>query len=98
MLLGFISLLLTVGQDLIAGICISRSVAATWHPCSDKNEKETSSEDYKGRNLVEYLGSGFGARRSLATKGYDKCAEKVRKLTQKFLSHSPKKKNKNKSF
>ncbi|XP_048326024.2 MLO-like protein 6 [Ziziphus jujuba] len=75
MLLGFISLLLTVGQDLISGICISKSVAATWLPC-DKSGEETSSDDHEGRKLNEFLGSGFGARRSLATKGYDKCAEK----------------------
>ncbi|KAH7537395.1 hypothetical protein FEM48_Zijuj03G0087900 [Ziziphus jujuba var. spinosa] len=74
MLLGFISLLLTVGQDLISGICISKSVATTWLPC-DKSGEETSSDDKKGRKLNEFLGSGFGARRSLATKGYDKCAE-----------------------
>ncbi|KAJ0453295.1 hypothetical protein HanHA300_Chr15g0588771 [Helianthus annuus] len=35
MLLGFISLLLTVGQEPIASICISSKVARTWHPCND---------------------------------------------------------------
>ncbi|KAK5826539.1 hypothetical protein PVK06_021463 [Gossypium arboreum] len=38
MLMGFISFLLTVFKDHIADICISKSVADTWHPC-DKNSK-----------------------------------------------------------
>ncbi|KAL4556674.1 hypothetical protein LXL04_034830 [Taraxacum kok-saghyz] len=37
MILGFISLLLTVGQGPISDICIPSKVARTWHPCkSDK--------------------------------------------------------------
>ncbi|KVI06898.1 Mlo-related protein [Cynara cardunculus var. scolymus] len=36
MLLGFISLLLTVGQGTIADICIPSKVARTWHPCNKK--------------------------------------------------------------
>ncbi|KAK8293659.1 hypothetical protein V6Z12_D06G204100 [Gossypium hirsutum] len=36
MLMGFISFLLTVLKDSIAAICISETVADTWHPC-DKN-------------------------------------------------------------
>ena len=78
MLLGFLSLLLTVFQDLISSICISEKVAATWHPCSDKVRDEKIAKTRGGRRLLEFLGSEFGARRSLATKGYDKCAEKVR--------------------
>ncbi|PSR86610.1 MLO-like protein [Actinidia chinensis var. chinensis] len=45
MLLGFISLLLTVTQSLISDICISKSIGATWHPCSESKENETSSND-----------------------------------------------------
>ncbi|KAL6128372.1 hypothetical protein ACLB2K_071727 [Fragaria x ananassa] len=67
MLLGFLSLLLTVLQDPIAGICIPKSVAATWHPCNDDPPKTTA------RKLEEYSDSGFIFRRQLATKGYDKC-------------------------
>lgn len=78
MLLGFLSLLLTVLQDRIASICITEKVAATWHPCSDKVRDEKIAKTRGGRRLLEFLGSEFGARRSLATKGYDKCAEKVR--------------------
>ncbi|KAL8233545.1 hypothetical protein R6Q59_019645 [Mikania micrantha] len=35
MLLGFISLLLTVLQEPISDICIPSKVARTWHPCND---------------------------------------------------------------
>ncbi|KAI3751469.1 hypothetical protein L2E82_22556 [Cichorium intybus] len=34
MILGFISLLLTVGQGPISDICIPSKVARTWHPCT----------------------------------------------------------------
>lgn len=78
MLLGFLSLLLTVLQDPIASICISEKVASSWHPCSEKVKEEKLAKTREGRKLLEFLGSEFGARRSLATKGYDKCAEKVR--------------------
>lgn len=39
MLLGFMSLLLTVLQTPISKICISKSVGSTWYPC-DVDEKE----------------------------------------------------------
>ncbi|KAI3447605.1 hypothetical protein Pfo_004270 [Paulownia fortunei] len=39
MLLGFISLLLTVGQGLISGLCVSKAIANSWHPCDKKQEK-----------------------------------------------------------
>ncbi|XP_034704887.1 MLO-like protein 6 [Vitis riparia] len=46
MLLGFISLLLTILQDYISKICISESVGSTWHPCKKepKDFKNTCSE------------------------------------------------------
>ncbi|XP_076900576.1 MLO-like protein 12 [Bidens hawaiensis] len=44
MLLGFISLLLTVGQEPISKICISSEVARTWHPCND-DSKDTDFYD-----------------------------------------------------
>ncbi|XP_059455812.1 MLO-like protein 6 [Corylus avellana] len=83
MLLGFISLLLTVLQDPISTICIPKRVGATWHPCEtvkngttniDSGDSEDS-EDSNGRKLLQFLDSGFSARRRLATKGYDKCKE-----------------------
>ncbi|CAH8367077.1 unnamed protein product [Eruca vesicaria subsp. sativa] len=87
MLMGFISLLLTIGQNYISQICISESLAASMRPCSTSEEmkkyppkpKDTGTdegdEENSGRKLLELVES-FIPRRSLATKGYDKCAEK----------------------
>ncbi|KAG6669892.1 hypothetical protein CIPAW_01G274400, partial [Carya illinoinensis] len=77
MLLGFISLLLTVLQQPISGICIPKSVGATWHPCQQlKSRTKKNYQNNTGRKLLQFLESGFGDRRRLATKGYDKCAKK----------------------
>ncbi|EOA40001.1 hypothetical protein CARUB_v10008691mg [Capsella rubella] len=89
MLLGFISLLLTIGQTPISNICISEQVASTMHPCSaaeearkyhkkDPAKKEHGDGDGEksGRRLLLELAESYIPRRSLATKGYDKCAEK----------------------
>ncbi|XP_035548506.1 LOW QUALITY PROTEIN: MLO-like protein 12 [Juglans regia] len=77
MLLGFISLLLTVLQQPISGICISKSVGTTWRPCEQlKSPTKKNYQNSTGRKLLQFLESGFGERRRLATKGYDKCAEK----------------------
>lgn len=82
MLLGFISLLLTVGQGLISTICISKSVAATWHPCSKSEEEksttteESDTESDNRRKLLSISGFGGGSRRVLAAAGEDKCSAK----------------------
>ncbi|XP_042001480.1 MLO-like protein 6 [Salvia splendens] len=39
MLLGFISLLLTVTQESLSDICVPKSVASSWHPCNEKYNK-----------------------------------------------------------
>ncbi|XAR60461.1 hypothetical protein NMG60_11033858 [Bertholletia excelsa] len=78
MLLGFISLLLTVGQSPISKICIPESVGSTWHPCSKSQEEklkdsETStSEEEHRRRLLSLSGGRF--RRVLAAASTDKCA------------------------
>ncbi|XP_056862581.1 MLO-like protein 2 isoform X1 [Raphanus sativus] len=88
MLMGFISLLLTIGQTPISNICVSQSLASSMHPCSAADEarkygnKDTAKpkdddEDKSGhRRLLLELAESYIHRRSLATKGYDKCAEK----------------------
>ncbi|XP_030451343.1 MLO-like protein 2 [Syzygium oleosum] len=73
MLLGFISLLLTVFQDPISGICVSKNVASTWLPCGE--DKMSDKSISKGRRLLDFSDIGTVSRRSLATKGYDKCTE-----------------------
>ncbi|XAR59770.1 hypothetical protein NMG60_11015734 [Bertholletia excelsa] len=45
MLMGFISLLLTVGQGPISKICISEQAGATWHPCSKSQENNLHKYD-----------------------------------------------------
>ncbi|KAK7277313.1 hypothetical protein RIF29_18464 [Crotalaria pallida] len=81
MLLGFLSLLLTVLQDPISKICVSQNVAASWHPCSTPKTSKTEEEhhgddddDNNSRRLLQYFDPM--PRRILATKGYDKCAQK----------------------
>ncbi|CAK9178296.1 unnamed protein product [Ilex paraguariensis] len=47
MLLGFLSLLLTVGTTYIAKICIPEKVGNTWLPCKE-DEKKKANDDNKG--------------------------------------------------
>ncbi|CAH9108995.1 unnamed protein product [Cuscuta epithymum] len=81
MLLGFISLMLTVLQSPISNICIPASVGNTWLPCSKKRAQKLEESkalklspprDIDGR--LRLLVSG-GTRRVLAA-GADKCALK----------------------
>ncbi|CAI9783197.1 unnamed protein product [Fraxinus pennsylvanica] len=79
MLLGFISLLLTVGQGPISKICVSKAIGNSWHPCDKKQEESKYKEDtkYDGRRrLLAILDSGDTHGRVLAAAGYDKCADK----------------------
>ncbi|GMP50474.1 hypothetical protein CsSME_00017079 [Camellia sinensis var. sinensis] len=85
MLLGFISLLLTVGQGPISGICVSKAIGATWHPCSKRQENKYQgvtkkySGDNSRRNLLAFLeDTGENQRRVLASPKDDKCGAKAR--------------------
>ncbi|KAG6583493.1 MLO-like protein 6, partial [Cucurbita argyrosperma subsp. sororia] len=70
MLLGFISLLLTVGQGPISDICIPEHVAATWHPCTKEKEAKMNEDMEKsvehlannGRRLLHLNGTGGSFR------------------------------------
>ncbi|KAG5533243.1 hypothetical protein RHGRI_027441 [Rhododendron griersonianum] len=57
MLLGFMSLLLTVTQDRIAEICIPRSVGNSWHPCDKHPDKKY--EDKCAEDKVQFV-SAYG--------------------------------------
>ncbi|KAH7841421.1 hypothetical protein Vadar_029674 [Vaccinium darrowii] len=60
MLLGFISLLLTVTQDKIAEMCIPKRVGNSWHPCdrdSDKDYEDKCTAKDKGQ--VQFV-SAYG--------------------------------------
>ncbi|KAF9675224.1 hypothetical protein SADUNF_Sadunf09G0009900 [Salix dunnii] len=63
-LLGFISLLLTVGKSPISSICISKKAGATWHPCNKKEEaklNKSEDTDYENRRkLLSISGSADG--------------------------------------
>ncbi|KAL8255792.1 hypothetical protein R6Q59_030859 [Mikania micrantha] len=81
MLLGFISLLLTVGKATITDICISKSLADNWLPCSRKDIEEMDARNH-GKNeanihrkLMSFVASNITESRriiSAATSG-DKC-------------------------
>lgn len=82
MLLGFISLLLTVGQGPISTICISESVGATWHPCGKKEEDKATKTDAKtedeegdGRRKLLSAAVEGSFRRVLAAGSTDKCGK-----------------------
>ncbi|CAF1700686.1 unnamed protein product [Brassica napus] len=91
MLLGFISLLLVVLQSPVSQICIPERIAATWHPCSREQELAKYGKDYidDGREVLEDydFNDFYSPRRSLATKGYDKCAEKALALISAYGIH-----------
>ncbi|KAF2289960.1 hypothetical protein GH714_039321 [Hevea brasiliensis] len=74
MLLGFISLLLTVGQGPITKICIPKSIGDTWHPCNKKQDSKLNNQ----RKLLSNSSSGSNGsdRRILAADGDNKCASK----------------------
>ncbi|KAI9156924.1 hypothetical protein LWI28_014165 [Acer negundo] len=82
MLMGFISLMLTVGQGPISNICVSQKVADTWHPCNKQQEVAKYGATGKatgGRRLLSFLFSdttGSTPRRSLASKS-DKCTARA---------------------
>lgn len=86
MLLGFISLLLTVGTTYIVKICIPTKLGDTFLPCEDNNKKSYHKGGSGGggddrRKLLSYAEEIIW-RRALAS-GDDKddyCASRVRKL------------------
>ncbi|KAL8052152.1 hypothetical protein ABFX02_06G194400 [Erythranthe guttata] len=55
MLLGFISLLLTVMQETIADICVPRSVAHSWHPCSNYKDSEVYDDPCLAKGKVQFV-------------------------------------------
>ncbi|KAM7273089.1 hypothetical protein ACFE04_027753 [Oxalis oulophora] len=74
MLMGFISLCLTILQQPITGICVSYDIAKTWLPCSEKFAYYTKGLKPE-RRLLEQFSSSYNPRRNLA-QGYDTCADK----------------------
>lgn len=90
MLLGFISLLLTVGTSYVAKICVPKDLGHKWLPCDKSSDDGHDEDDDEGKNehrkLLSY-GQEMVWRRALAagTDQYDYCDSKVRKLINPFL-------------
>ncbi|CAL5389516.1 unnamed protein product [Camellia sinensis] len=71
------------GQGPISGICVSKAIGATWHPCSKRQENKYQgvtkkySGDNSRRNLLAFLeDTGENQRRVLASPKDDKCGAK----------------------
>ncbi|CAN0857935.1 MLO-like protein 1, partial [Linum grandiflorum] len=79
MLLGFISLLLTVFQNRINSVCIPKNLSEKWLPCK-KDESES-------KHLMVFF-SFFGGRRLLSESAAKSCKEgKVPILSTTALHH-----------
>lgn len=79
MLLGFISLMLVVSQDLIQKICIDESLMGHWLPCVPGASSTTAHYGVSASSSASGVGVGVGARRLLkgeraAATGY--CSSK----------------------
>ncbi|KAG2722371.1 hypothetical protein I3760_02G125500 [Carya illinoinensis] len=85
MLLGFISLLLTVLQNRIAKICIPEKLASKWLPCEKKEESSSTTAHFQ--TLLDSFIPGT-ARRLLAEASASTCATgKVPLLSTTALHH-----------
>lgn len=83
--MGFISLLLTIGQDAVTLICVPKTLAATWLPCAGNVKAGIKATKNSRLKLLEFLDPDYGSRRILAVKGKDSCAERVRRtISLKF--------------
>ncbi|KAL0920305.1 hypothetical protein M5K25_009430 [Dendrobium thyrsiflorum] len=72
MVLGFISLLLTFGQNYIAKICIPESVADTMLPCRLVESGEDDKE-HRRKLLWNSIGESVSSHRSLAEASTNSC-------------------------
>lgn len=78
MILGFISLLLTFGQNYIIKICIPTSVANTMLPCAAKEDKVDKGGGDEGEHRRRLL---WQERRFLAAAGGAVSCKDVRTFT-----------------
>lgn len=83
MLLGFISLLLTVFQDRINKICMAKHLADEWLPCKKKEDTGPSSESSSTAAHFQIT----AARHLLAeaSDAADFCTQKVRNFLRLFF-------------
>lgn len=84
MLLGFISLLITVGTKPISQICIPEKAGNTMLPCKKEAKKDYGNGD--GRKLLWYAGDDISHRLlAAAASGDDYCSQKVNKRTHMHM-------------
>lgn len=55
MLLGFLSLLLTVLQDPVSNLCVPKSVGYSWHPCKAEEDAKSKYEETSCDKKVHML-------------------------------------------
>ncbi|KAJ0035935.1 hypothetical protein Pint_26488 [Pistacia integerrima] len=91
MLLGFVSLLLTVCQNLIAEICISKTLAKTWLPCRNHLKRTPHLMKYHLDSLFSSYVARHGVGRHLlsSSSSGNYCAKqgKVALLSATALHH-----------
>lgn len=87
MLLGFISLLLTVFQSPVSKICVPKSVGDSWHPCKPGEEDDDSGapRGSDGHRRLLYTESSTIFRRILAGGGTDNCPKVVKQFIPVFF-------------
>lgn len=85
MLLGFISLLLTVGTKYITKICIPVKVGSTMLPCKfDDGEEEEEDDNGDNRRKLLSVAETVIWRRVLAPAKEEYCSKHVSKACHKF--------------
>ncbi|GAV67180.1 Mlo domain-containing protein [Cephalotus follicularis] len=73
MLLGFISLLLTVFQNSISKVCITKEMASKWLPCKQEDSTDNTTTTTHFQNFFSLVPPRGPGRRLLAT---DHCSAK----------------------
>ncbi|XP_044499986.1 MLO-like protein 1 [Mangifera indica] len=88
MLLGFISLLLTVFQNMIAKICISEELASKWLPCKKESKETINFAAHFQSVSPSFHGTGRSLlAESLASNEYCSTKGKVPMLSITALHH-----------
>ncbi|CAN1862054.1 MLO-like protein 1 [Linum perenne] len=88
MLLGFISLLLTVFQNRINSVCIPEHLAHEWLPCSKEDEEHSPESSITAHFMTSFSFFSRGRRRLLAEAAAGSCKEgKVPILSTTALHH-----------
>jgi mlo protein len=86
MLLGFVSLLLVVFQDLIQKICIDKSLMEHWLPCRGGNDGKHASASAAAHYAAAASTFAAGGRRMLkGGAAFGHCSSKVFNLSERSI-------------